>query len=97
MQALITSLQSVANTGGDLPGNYRVTITRNGTLLMTFTRTPDQVLQPMNFEPPAGPATYVATATRLNTAGQPIGPSVSATLVVQGPDSFDAPAALTLS
>lgn len=95
MQAAITSLQNVPNPERRQLGGFRTKVFRGTTLLATADHSHTG---PVTFSITAVPGSYTATAQRLDNFGTPFGPeAVSPPLEVGGPETFDAPATLTLT
>jgi hypothetical protein len=95
MQASISSLQTVPNPDRRLLGGWRIRLFRGATLLATEDRANQG---PVTFTFSVTPASYTASAVRLDNFSAPMGPEVvSSPLVVEGPDTFEAPLTVTLS
>lgn len=95
MQSAISALQTVQNPDRHQLGGYRTKLFRGASLLQTADR---PGTDPVTFSLVVTPGTYTASAQRLSNLGTPIGPeAVSAPLVVEGPETFEAPLTVTLT
>lgn len=95
MQASIGSLQTVPNPERRQLGGWRTKVFRGATLLATAERANTD---PVTFTVTVTPGSYTASVVRLDNFSNPLGPEVvSPPLVVEGPETFEAPLTVTLS